>query len=542
MINSRRSEPPAPRNKIETLTELHHYLEHALQLEHATIPPYLAALYSIKPGTNPDAVHILRVVAVEEMLHLTLAANLLNAVKGAPDLTVKGFVPSYPAYLPDGETDFQVHIAPFGIEAIETFKKIERPKKAGGRLVRKAAPAGATVLGAHPEDSEMQYYSIGEFYAAIEDGLVRLEAEAQARGETIFVGDRGRQITPEYYYSGGGELLPVVDLASARRAIRLIMEQGEGTESSIYDREKELSHYYRFEQLTQGRYYQPGDQPGQPTGPAFTVDWKGAYPIKTDVKLAELPAGSELHDMAVAFNRAYAKFLETLTRAYNGEPALLMSAVPQMFEFRNLITQLIRNPLPNSEFTAAPTFELYPDADAPAAVSGASAASSRLDRFLAFSAEVTAFAVFDLHGTGQAEAYLKSADDVVGAGVVDELLAIHGGAGQGSDRQARDAFLRREIFGHEKLGPIARNIIKMWYSGVWYELPTAWTEAYGPAPKDVTFVVSPSSYVEGLLWTAIGGHPAGAKPQGFGSWADPPRIPSSEDTPARRSLPVVGDR
>lgn len=42
-------------------------------------PPYLTALYSIPPGTNSEAYHILRAVVVAEMLHLTLAANILNA-------------------------------------------------------------------------------------------------------------------------------------------------------------------------------------------------------------------------------------------------------------------------------------------------------------------------------------------------------------------------------------------------------------------------------------------------------------------------------
>ena len=93
---------------ITTREQLHSYLYAALQLEHATIPPYLTALYSIRPGSNADAYHVLRVTAVEEMLHLTLAANILNAVGGTPDLTQPGFVPEYPAYLPDGETDFAV--------------------------------------------------------------------------------------------------------------------------------------------------------------------------------------------------------------------------------------------------------------------------------------------------------------------------------------------------------------------------------------------------------------------------------------------------
>ena len=73
-------------HRIETVERLHEYLYAALQLEHATIPPYLTALYSLHPGTNSDAAHVIRVVAVEEMLHLTLAANLLNAVGGTVDL------------------------------------------------------------------------------------------------------------------------------------------------------------------------------------------------------------------------------------------------------------------------------------------------------------------------------------------------------------------------------------------------------------------------------------------------------------------------
>ena len=80
-------------SRITTREQLHDYLHAAMQLEHATIPPYLTALYSIRPGTNADAFHVLRVTVVEEMLHLTLAANILNAVGGTPDLTKPDFVP-----------------------------------------------------------------------------------------------------------------------------------------------------------------------------------------------------------------------------------------------------------------------------------------------------------------------------------------------------------------------------------------------------------------------------------------------------------------
>ncbi|PLU36792.1 ferritin-like domain-containing protein, partial [Sinorhizobium medicae] len=37
---------------IRTLDELKEFLHRAMQLEHATIPPYMTALYSIKPGSN----------------------------------------------------------------------------------------------------------------------------------------------------------------------------------------------------------------------------------------------------------------------------------------------------------------------------------------------------------------------------------------------------------------------------------------------------------------------------------------------------------
>jgi hypothetical protein len=569
MTNFQFAEAGEPSQEIETLDQLRRYLGVAMQLEHATIPPYLTALYSIKPGTNRDAVHILRVVAVEEMLHLTLAANLMNAVEGDPDLTIPGFVPHYPCYLPNGEHDFKVGIGGFNKQTIDTFKQIERPEPGKGLRHRHKHPAGTTLLGALPE-AQLHYDTIGEFYEAIKRGFKRLEEREQAKGSTIFKGDHKRQITSEYYYSGGGKLFPVVDLESALAAIRLIIEQGEGIgrsdghAESICDSEKELSHYYRFDQLTHGRYYQPGDKKHAPTGPEFKVDWEEAYPVQPNVKLADMPAGSELHDMALAFNGAYAKFLETLTRAYKGEPQLLMSAVPQMFEFRELMTQLVRNPLPGgSGFHAAPTFEVNPitttlaelAASAPtgqvdqastvealAAAAGVNTAPSRLERFLALSSELTAFAVFDLQGTGQAEAYFKTVEDIVGAAVVDELLAAYREAEPVHGDQAREAYLRRHLFGNEKLGPIARNIIKMWFSGTWYELPATWTAAYGPASRSGTFVVAPSSYVEGLLWTTIGAHPAGAKPQGYGSWAEAPRIPPVSGTPARRPRPVIDDQ
>ena len=143
-------------------------------------------------------------------------------------------------------------------------------------------------------------------------------------------------------------------------------------------------------------------------------------------------------------------------------------------------------------------------------------------RFLAFSSEVTAFTEFDLHGTGQAQSYLDTVVRVVGEGLLAELLdAYDRAAGQENQTTALEA----EVFSSEKLGPIARNIIKLWYVGVWYELPSDWTESFGALENDGTFTASPAAYPEGLLWRAIGANPPGAHGPGYGSWAQPPRIP-----------------
>lgn len=146
-----------------------------------------------------------------------------------------------------------------------------------------------------------------------------------------------------------------------------------------------------------------------------------------------------------------------------------------------------------------------------------------MEGFLSLSSELTAFSVFELRGTGEADAYLRVITDVLGPELLEQAITSHQRlTGTSTERQLQ---LRRQILGDPKLGPLARNIIKMWFSGVWYELPRAWKSAYGQLPADKTFTVRPSSYTEGLLWKTIGANPPGAKAPGYGSWADPPRIP-----------------
>lgn len=152
----------------------------------------------------------------------------------------------------------------------------------------------------------------------------------------------------------------------------------------------------------------------------------------------------------------------------------------------------------------------------------------RLDAFLRFSAEVTAFKAVELTGTGNAADFLATADRIVGEDVVDDLLSAYGDLDV-SDGTAREQRMRQTVFGDERLGPVARNVIKMWYVGIWYQLPPAWRERWGARTGDVTFTVSPNAYTEGLLWPAAGANPAGARAPGYGSWAGPPDIPEIDE-------------
>ena len=146
----------------------------------------------------------------------------------------------------------------------------------------------------------------------------------------------------------------------------------------------------------------------------------------------------------------------------------------------------------------------------------------RLDAFLDLSEAITGFSKVRLHGTGQVDDYYATVVDVAGADVLDALLDAWARVQGEADL---DDGLRRVIFGDPHLGPIARNVIKLWYVGMWYELPKEWSDAYGARERDVTFTVSPTAYTEALLWPAMGTNPPGAKAPGYGSWTGPPQFP-----------------
>ena len=71
--------------KAETLDDLKLMLQQALGLELTVIAPYLTALYTIKDPASPAAT-IIQSIVVEEMLHMAMDFNLINAIGGKGDL------------------------------------------------------------------------------------------------------------------------------------------------------------------------------------------------------------------------------------------------------------------------------------------------------------------------------------------------------------------------------------------------------------------------------------------------------------------------
>ena len=333
---------------IRDIDSLRKHLQWAIQIEHTTFPPYLCALYSIKDGHNQEAAEILCSVFMEEMLHMTLAANILNAIGGSPQFDKPDFIATYPAYLPHSDRSFQVPLGKFSRPVIDTMIKFEKPE----------------TEGAPPEDDN--YQTFGQFYDAIKNGLIQLSKELGQ--EHLFCGDPGRQILDESFnYAGSGRIIAVTDLGSALEALEEIIEQGEGFDhASIWDGDQnmfhhernEVGHYFRLNQIVHGRYYKPGDTPQSgPTGKTFEVDWDAVYNMKANPRSSDYPVGSDVEVAMTQFNTAYSEMLGTMQQSFNGEPAKLYASIGAMMVLKNLAIDLMKLPSGDGKTCAGPSFE-----------------------------------------------------------------------------------------------------------------------------------------------------------------------------------------
>lgn len=310
----------------EQKSELLPLLQKAMELELSTIPPYLTAWLSIhkdpKKHDNHVAANLIHSVMMEEMLHMVLVGNLISSL-GCKVSLGETNIPSYPLKMNFQDRNFPVDLTAFSPDAIETFLKIEKP----GDI--------SLAFGAFSE-IDVPAVTIGEFYA---DLINKLNKMCDEFGESaVFCGDPSKQIAENYYWGANGKPIIITDKNSADQALKIIITQGEGSDSSIFiatkDNEQyfqppqEVAHFFRFMEIYCHRYYSSTDKPEDyPTGESFSLDYKDVFPIKKNAKSSDYESSPQLAKLNDNFNRQYSLMLIQLEQAFNGTPSVLYHAI-----------------------------------------------------------------------------------------------------------------------------------------------------------------------------------------------------------------------
>ncbi|MBV8263777.1 MAG: CDGSH iron-sulfur domain-containing protein [Candidatus Eremiobacteraeota bacterium] len=312
---------------VNTREELLYLLTRASELEHSLACVYLYAGYSLKSDlregglTEAETATVrtwkrkLAGVAVEEMLHFGQVCNLMTAVGGAPHFARSNFP------LPASAFPFGINIAlePFSQALIERFVCYEMPergvlpKERVGQYeaIRKRAAADIdrseyVRLQNTIEPFDVDFQTVGEFYHKVESAFHAIPTER------LFIGDPAAQASPTYL-DFPKELVQVTDVASACRAIDMIIEQGEAPTAEHPD-----AHFVVFDSIRQE--YESLVQRARDEGRVFDP----VRPLLTNPTtrgIAQIPNTNRITDplgqeLAALFNSAYAVMLMMLARFF----------------------------------------------------------------------------------------------------------------------------------------------------------------------------------------------------------------------------------
>jgi hypothetical protein len=302
-----------------TREQLLHLLAEASEMEHNLLCCYLFAAFSLKRAPI-DSLHedesraieswrkSIMSVAVEEMAHLAIVANLAVSIGARPHFN-RPNLPVAPGYHPAG---IVVKLAPFNMATLDHFIFLERPDGValpdGEGFESEVVYARSSRRGAlmpHAPD----YETIAEFYKNIRDGFISLAGEL---GESkLFCGDAGMQVGPDVVSIPG--LAAVTGLESALLAIDTIIVQGEGSGADAQN-----SHFARFcaikVEYTRLMTERPGFAPARPVA----TDPLMRRPITADDRTyVESRPAADVLDIA---NALYNLLLRLLGQAYARGP------------------------------------------------------------------------------------------------------------------------------------------------------------------------------------------------------------------------------
>jgi hypothetical protein len=363
------TEPGAPTMVIQHREALIYTLGKAAQLEQLVMCQYLYAAFALKDreddGLRPEQLEATRRwrrelihIAEQEMLHLALVQNLLTAVGASSSLGRPNF-PLPPHAYPAG---VRMALLPFSEESLRHFIYLERPE--GLDMADQDALAAVEKAVPLPPASDddisprlQDFDTISELYRSIEVGLERL---AERLGEArLFVGPPAAQGTPRQFRFP--ELLPVTNLASARAAIEVIVEQGEGARGDWRD-----AHFGRLvtvlDEYLDLRDADTAFEPSRPVLAALVREREDGL----EMPLIDDPFTSRGVDL---LNAGYEVILQVLARyfAHTDETDDQLDVLAQvaMGLMRNVIKPLggLVTRLPvgpeHPGRTAGPTFELF---------------------------------------------------------------------------------------------------------------------------------------------------------------------------------------
>ncbi|MFP5245819.1 MAG: ferritin-like domain-containing protein, partial [Thermoanaerobaculia bacterium] len=383
---------------ISTRTELINALRTAAELEHGIMAQYLFAAYSIKrytyEGLDPVQLeHVRRwgssltLISRQEMEHLGLALNLLSAIGGTPSFT-RPNMPQHPDYY--GKAGIELTLTRADYDTLCRFQRFESPDdlieglkpgepvdqgEARKWCGRKKDLKSREQLEAYIEQEEEKrktprlavsapildfgWDSVQELYQTIREGFETLTA---LMGESnLFVGKPSLQIFggPTSKQSGtmndlnqyGVDLIEVNNLASARQAITMILEQGEGIAvNASYLR---WTHFCLFTNIRQGMDdLKLGKIAARPVVPNPMTR---RYPDVAHKQVTMLTNGSTLQ-VAQLFNESYELMLLLLLYLYS-DNVKTQAQVNDLMDaaFFPLMTMFIR---PLAEvLTEMPAFE-----------------------------------------------------------------------------------------------------------------------------------------------------------------------------------------
>jgi hypothetical protein len=297
----------------------------AVQLELATLPPYLTAYWSITSGGT--AADLILGITRDEMFHMGQMANILTGTGGTPAINVPGEIPTYPGPLPGGvRPELTVYLAGLSSDWLDAVAmQIEYPEGGPIALFRGEC-----------------FPTIGSFYDAIQGVITATQP----------VFDSSKQLKMPI----GDDMVKIITTpAEAVAAIEIIKVQGEGTRTSP-QAGSSLAHYYEFAEIFHGRTL-VFDSTGSWSYSGDPIPFPDVYPVAPIPQDGYPGATGDALKNLTEFNAAYSSLLDLLQAAWvTANPRTLQEAVGAMFSLGGFATALMAIPIPGGTGNYGPTW------------------------------------------------------------------------------------------------------------------------------------------------------------------------------------------